>query len=120
MTHSPPRNGPKADKLSLVLDSSIDHTVFRDFPKYSVLGFKALQSEMARHGGVRTAQIFPGVIIEKALPANPLLGINLTGAPKAITAVSSPQHAEPSISFTSRFDVARAIVAVATMDESQL
>ncbi|KAF3926871.1 hypothetical protein ABW20_dc0104086 [Dactylellina cionopaga] len=79
----------------------------------SIVDDKRRQTEMARASGVRTVQIFCGMIMENII-SGPHTGVDFS-ARRRVDIVSPDNGTEPSISFTSSWDVGRAIAAVSTM-----
>ncbi|EWC47097.1 hypothetical protein DRE_03466 [Drechslerella stenobrocha 248] len=109
-------------QLYIPPEFSFDHTLWSQhrIPVGSVVYNKQRQTEYARAAGVRTIQIFCGMIMENLLADPARTGVDFNK--RRILAVSPNGVSEPStlISFTSSWDVGRAIAAVATMPASIL
>ncbi|KAK6353075.1 hypothetical protein TWF696_005065 [Orbilia brochopaga] len=99
---------------------SFDHTLWdpRRIPIHSVVWDKQRQTEFARAAGVRTIQLFCGIIMENLTAGPARTGVDF--ARRRLTAVTPDGTADPStsISFTSSWDVGRAIAAISTMPAS--
>ncbi|KAJ6263528.1 hypothetical protein Dda_2092 [Drechslerella dactyloides] len=99
---------------------SFDHTLWdpRRIPVGSVVWDKQRQSANARAAGVRTIQLFCGIIMENLTAGPARTGVDF--ARRRLLAVTGDGIIDPStsISFTSSWDVGRAIAAMATMPAS--
>ncbi|KAK6524907.1 hypothetical protein TWF281_011801 [Arthrobotrys megalospora] len=80
----------------------------------SVVDDKRRQTEMARAAGVRTVQIFCGIIMENII-SGPHTGVEFLPSRRRIMALTSDSGGEHPVSFTSSWDVGKAIAAVSTM-----
>ncbi|EPS41035.1 hypothetical protein H072_5074 [Dactylellina haptotyla CBS 200.50] len=102
-------------QLYIPPEFSFDHTVWdpRRIPIGSVVDDKRRQTEMARAAGIRTVQIFCGMIMENII-SGPHTGVDFS-ARRRVMAVSTDSGSESAISFTSSWDVGRAIAAISTM-----
>lgn len=92
----------------------------RRIPTPSVITSKQRQSILARANGVRTIQIFCGIITEGVFDPSrsPYYGLEQSpSAPPHLTAVmpNNPKTPEPMIAFTSKWDVGRAIAIVCAL-----
>ncbi|KAK6540018.1 hypothetical protein TWF694_008851 [Orbilia ellipsospora] len=105
-------------QLYIPPEFSFDHTVWdpRRIPIGSVVDDKRRQTEIARAAGIRTVQIFCGMIMENII-SGPHTGVDFS-ARRRVAAVSSDEGIESPISFTSSWDVGRAIAAISTMPAS--
>ncbi|KAF3188350.1 hypothetical protein TWF788_001026 [Orbilia oligospora] len=80
----------------------------------SVVDDKRRQTQRARAAGVRTVQIFCGIIMENII-SGPHTGVDFLPSRRRIMALTSDNGVEHPVSFTSSWDVGKAIAAVSTM-----
>lgn len=88
--------------------SGPDH---RFFTFQSPLARKQEQSQRSREDGIKTVQIFCGMLMEYVVPSGSWFGVDLPN--RRIDAVVPAGLPEPKVSFTSIGDVAMAIASVA-------
>ncbi|KAK6497499.1 hypothetical protein TWF481_011906 [Arthrobotrys musiformis] len=103
-------------QLYIPPEFSFDHTLWdpRRIPMASVVDDKRRQTELARAAGVRTVQIFCGIIMENII-SGPHTGVDFLPSRRRIMALTSDNGVEQPVSFTSSWDVGKAIAAVSTM-----
>ncbi|KAK6332059.1 hypothetical protein TWF718_002594 [Orbilia javanica] len=103
-------------QLYIPPEFSFDHTLWdpRRIPMASVVDDKRRQTQMARAAGVRTVQIFCGIIMENII-SGPSTGVDFLPSRRRIMALTSDNGVEHPVSFTSSWDVGKAIAAVSTM-----
>ncbi|KAH0614050.1 uncharacterized protein H6S33_005936 [Morchella sextelata] len=103
-------------KLYIPSEFGPDHRMFT-FP--SPLSAKQEQSQRSREDGIKTVQIFCGMLMDYVIPSGSWFGVDLPN--RHIDAVvPGGGRAEPKISFTSIGDVAMAIASVARRRPSTL
>ncbi|KAF3185253.1 hypothetical protein TWF225_005726 [Orbilia oligospora] len=103
-------------QLYIPPEFSFDHTLWdpRRIPMASVVDDKRRQTQRARAAGVRTVQIFCGIIMENII-SGPHTGVDFLPSRRRIMALTSDNGVEHPVSFTSSWDVGKAIAAVSTM-----
>lgn len=95
--------------------SGPDHRLFNF---QSPFACKDEQSRRAREDGVKTVQIFCGILMEWVLPSGSWFGVDLPN--RRVDAVVPAGCSEPKVSFTSIGDVAFAIASIARQCPSRL
>ncbi|KAK6346305.1 hypothetical protein TWF730_010634 [Orbilia blumenaviensis] len=103
-------------QLYIPPEFSFDHTLWdpRRIPMASVVYDKQRQTRMARAAGVRTVQIFCGIIMENII-SGPPTGVDFHPSRRRIMALTPDSGEQHPISFTSSWDVGKAIATVSAM-----